>query len=261
MHTLFQPTLTASGLDRFGLSMRQAAPHRALAGVVHSYLQITACTATPYPVIPDGTQAIFMSPHGVMVGGALSRSHDVLMPEAGEYFGIRFYPAAMRRIFNWDMAELTDQFIDLHAVAGITDLHEAIYQQQSFKARVDVCQRWLLTQMRAASCTKLDHALALIHASSGTIKIKQLAAEVGCSDRHLNRLFRLHTGLGSKAFTQTVRLQQACQNIFRTPSQSLKVALDLGFTDQAHLIHEFQKRLLTSPGEFVDRFMSDFYNH
>jgi hypothetical protein len=61
----FQPTITETGLNNFGLSLKYSYPCRALKEVVHSYLQIRAERPTPYPVIPDGCQSIFISPQGL----------------------------------------------------------------------------------------------------------------------------------------------------------------------------------------------------
>ncbi len=86
----FQPTLTAPGLERFGLTLEYSDPCKILRHAVHSYLQITEDRATPYPVIPDGTQAVFISPHGLQLSGAQSRVCDVQILQPGSYFGIRF---------------------------------------------------------------------------------------------------------------------------------------------------------------------------
>jgi AraC-like DNA-binding protein len=48
--------------------------------------------------------------------------------------------------------------------------------------------------------------------------------------------------------------------MFALPGGYLNTALELGFYDQSHLIRDFKKHLLLSPGAFLQRFMSDFYN-
>lgn len=68
----FQPLLTNAGLQRFGLSLQEAPVNSRLKGIVHSYLQISTVKPTPYPTIPDETQAVFMSVHGSFIGGSQS---------------------------------------------------------------------------------------------------------------------------------------------------------------------------------------------
>ncbi len=258
----FQPILTQTGLKRFGLILKYSLACKTLRGTVHSYLQISTAKPTPYPVIPDGTQAVFIAPHGSKIGGAQSRARDIQILQPGDYFGIRFYPGALRHFFDLNLFEITDQSVDekYFPCRSFGDLHNNIYQHQDFHERAQVCEQWLLRQYKPRPATQFDHALSLIYQSLGTIKVAQLAAMVGWSSRHLNRLFRLHTGLSTKAFVQIIRFQHACKQLYIAPENSLNAALELGFFDQSHLIKDYKKRLLSSPSLFFDRFKSDFYN-
>lgn len=258
----FQPTITESGLKNFGLSLECSPPCDVLREVVHSYLQVRAEKPTPYPVMPDGTQSIFISPYGSMIGGAQSQACDVQMLETGDYFGIRFYPGALRYFFDLNLSEITDQFVDetYFPCRDFGDLHNSIYRYKNFHERAEVCEKWLLQHYKPQSGTQFDQALFLIYQSFGNARISHLADSVGWSSRHLNRLFRFHTGLNTKTFSKIIRIQHACRQLYIMPSGSLKPVLELGFFDQSHLIRDFRKCLLSNPGVFFDRFMSDFYN-
>jgi len=263
LFTSFQPTITTSGLSKFGLSLRSSAPCSALRTVVHSYLQIKADRATPYPVIPDGTQSIFISPNGAMIGGAQMQTCDIQILEAGEYFGVRFYSGALRHLFNLDLSEITEQFVDNKYIPcrAFSNLHHAIYQQIHYFQRVSICENWLLQHYQPQLKNSFDLALSLIYQSNGNVGIDQLAKNIGWSSRHLNRLFRFHTGLSTKSFSNIIRLQNVCQQLYLTPSGSLlDSALELGYFDQSHLIKDFRKHLLSNPSTFINRFMSDLYN-
>jgi len=259
----FQPTLTEPGLNRFGLAFVATPPCAVLRGIVHSYLQISAAAPTPYPVIPDGMQALYISPAGVRLAGALTQACDVPILEAGEYFGIRFYPGALRHFFNLDLGEITDQFVESCDLPGsdIAVLSDSIYQHASFQARAQVCEQWLLKRFDVQSVSRFDLLLSLVYRSKGDIKISQLSEAAGWSSRHLNRLFHRYTGLNAKGFVQVMRMQQACRQLLQPASDSLRVALESGFYDQAHLIKSCQKQLGSTPAQFINRFRSDFYNH
>lgn len=258
----FQPTLTAAGLNSFGLSLQHSPAHQQLRGIVHSYLQITAQKPTPYPVMPDGTQAVFISPEGSFISGAQSTACDVRIPGPGEYFGIRFYPGALRYFFKLDLSEITDQFADsgYFPCRNFRELHKHIYQHRHFQERAQVCEQWLFGHFQPQCITPFDQALSLIYQAFGNIRVADLANKVGWTGRHLNRLFRLHTGLSTKAFSQTIRIQHACRQWYLNPGYGVPTALELGFFDQSHLIKDYQKHLLASPKQFFARFMSDFYN-
>jgi len=262
----FQPLLEDAGQQRFELSAQQQLASGNLNGIVHSYLQIQTSKATPYPIIPDGTQAVFINPDGSTIGGAYSRSRDMQIPQPGFYFGIRFYPGALRHLFSLDLSEISDQLVDSHFLPckHFSQLHDEVYRQDSFQHRVKCCEQWILKHISGAIITSssnpFDHALDIIYRSFGNIDIATLAAKVDLSSRHLNRLFKQHVGLSTKTFTQIIRIQSACKNLLKHPNNSLRTAIDLGYFDQAHLLNEYKRRLLLNPHSFSKRFRSDFYN-
>lgn len=254
----FQPTLTRSGLKRFGLSVQWALPSRALASIVHLYLQITATEPAPYIVIPDGTQALYISSDSSRVGGTFSRTFEVPILQPGEYFGIWFRPGALRRLFDIDASEIRNQIVD-HKYLPCREfwpLHQRLYELGGFSERIHTCERWLLMRDPPRQPTPIDHALSLIYELRGDLKITQLERALGLSGRHINRLFQIHTGLSTKAFAQVVRVQHACRDLYDDPHGSTETALRAGFFDQSHLLRDFRRHLGTTPKEFFERFRS-----
>ncbi len=256
----FQPLFISHALRRYGLRLLEAPPCSSLTDIVHSYLQISASRATPYPVIPDGTQALYISEQGVQVAGALTHLHEVRIPQAGDYFGIRFHPGALRRLFKIDVSEITDGFVDSKFIpcGQLKDLHERIYDQKSFDQRVAVCRQWLLSHSQTTRSGPFEQALNIMQCNHTLARIDGIAKYIGWSARHLNRQFQLHTGLSAKGFSQVMRLQQACRHLFQENAGT--TSIDHGFYDQSHEIRAFHKYLLCAPGEFHRRFMSDLYN-
>lgn len=253
----FQPTLTEQGLAKFGLTLQQVKPAQPLAALVHSYLQINAAVATCYPVIPDGSQVLYISAKGILIGGAQTKINELKLP-AGEYFGIRFHAGALRHLFSLDLAEITDQQVptDFFPCRDMAQLHEAIYQTDSFTLRAQLCQNWLLKHYKPLPSDAFTLALQRILQSSGGHSIADLAQQGQCSTRQLQRWFRQYTGLAPKAFSDIIRLQAACCQFYMAD----QTCRDLGYFDQSHLIHDFKKRLLLPPQSFFQRFMSDCYN-
>jgi AraC-like DNA-binding protein len=258
----FQPTLTQSGLRKFGLTIRSAPPCDALKDIVNFYLQIKAERPTPYPVVPDGTQAVYISSQGSIVGGAQVKTCDIQILQPGEYFGIWFSPGSLRHLFNLNLEEVSGQFVDdrFFDCRIFSQLHENIYRYKNFLERVNICEKWLLNRHQQKPATKFDQALFLIYSSRGGERVSQIANNVGWTSRHLNRQFLQHTGLNTKTFSQIIRIQHVCRQLYLNPNESLIAALDTGYFDQAHLIKDFKKRLASTPDTFFDRFLSDFYN-
>lgn len=258
----FQPVLSEPGLQRFGLGLEQRRATAPLSRVVHSYLQISTDKPLSYAVIPDGTQAVFISPQGSFVGGVQSQATDIPISQGGEYFGVRFYPAALSYFFASNFSEITDNYVDsdYFGCPSFTRLHERVYAKSDFLSRSKVCEQWLLSRFRPFERKSFDRALSLIYQAEGDISVAEIGTQVGVSGRHLNRLFRQYIGVSTKAFSQIIRIQSASRTLFDSHHDSAKTALRLGFFDQAHLLNQFKKQLLFNPSSFLKRYMSDSYN-
>ncbi len=254
----FQPTLTQEGLGKLGLTLEHVEPSGPLKGIVRAYLQIRCEHPTPYPVMPDGTQAIYMSPLGSMVGGAQTASKNIQLLQPGEYFGVWFFPAALRHFFTLDLSEIVDQIVGSEYLGckPFNGLHEQVYRCKDFLQRAEVCEQWLMDNYSLTLAPQFDDALSIIYQSSGNERIGCIAKRIGWSSRHLNRFFLQHTGVGTKAFSNIVRAQSVCRELFFRESEVKNGSVEFGYYDQAHLIKSFQKHFKSSPSQF----MSDFYN-
>lgn len=262
IYTPFQPTLTEAGLKRFGISLVETLPGKTLEGVIHSYLQITASQPTLYPVMPDGMIGVYMSASGTMIGGAQTKAMDIPLLNAGEYFGIRFLPGAIRYFFDLDLSEISGQMVDqaFFPCDHFKYLHGDIYRYQRFDERVLECEKWLLSLFKEPQKTRFDEALSSILKNNGYCRVGQLANDLGWSSRHLNRQFLQHTGLSTKTFSQIVRVQRACRDICSGGDGMTNAPAERGYFDQPHLIKEFNRYYLSSPRVLFNRFMSDSYN-
>jgi len=258
----FQPTLTQAGLHQLGLGMQVSKPCDALKDIVYLYLQIKVEKQTLYPIMPDGTQAIYISQHGAMIGGALTEAREIPLIQPGEYFGIWFYPGALRYLFDLDLSEISNQFVkkEYFQCRKFLQLHADIYEYDDFCDRARVCERWVLGRVSSKQANSFDHALSIIYQSLGNERVGSIAEKVGRSSRHLNRQFLEYTGLGTKAFSQIIRAQNLCKQLYLNSSNSIRALREFGYYDQSHLIKAFKKYFKSTPEDFISYYMSDFYN-
>lgn len=97
-----------------------------------------------------------------------------------------------------------------------------------------------------------------ITASCGTIAMAELPGVVGLSERQFQRLFRKEVGLTPKQYARICRLRaSAIQLASGTRSKWAEIAAERGYTDQSHLIREFQALFGISPGEFERQFLAE----
>ena len=114
-------------------------------------------------------------------------------------------------------------------------------------------QDYLLLRLRTAPPRRqtgaADHAIAAIERASGQVRVEGLARQLGVSRQHLALQFRQHVGISPKLFARICRFRAASQGLKRLAEQPdwAQVALQYGYFDQSHLIHDFQDFARSSP--------------
>ncbi len=84
---------------------------------------------------------------------------------------------------------------------------------------------------------EVRRAWHVLRASGGTVRVADVAREVGWSERHLAARFRTEVGLTPKAAARVIRFDRARRLVPRLPGAT--VAATCGFADQAHLVRDF----------------------
>jgi AraC-like DNA-binding protein len=86
----------------------------------------------------------------------------------------------------------------------------------------------------------------------GNIKISELAKSVNISKRQLRRKYNQWIGVSTKTFCRIIRFQSILQSAKAYSKKNLfPLALDIGFYDQSHFIHEFSSFYGLTPLEFA----------
>lgn len=178
----FQPLQTACAQQALGLKIQSCRPQGKLAELVHSFIQVSVDRPTTYPVIPDGLSAIYVGKQATLCTSPLTEPLDFQLPEAGEYFGIRFFPGALRRLYSLDLTHTCGQLLGGAFLPDTTlsSLHRHLFQHQAFEKRVEVCKSALEAQETVSLSVLVEKALELIYSAKGGIEIeKVLASRLG----------------------------------------------------------------------------------
>ena len=94
------------------------------------------------------------------------------------------------------------------------------------------------------------NAASHILCSSGRARIGDVSAALALSPRQLERRFDALLGVSPKALAALMRYQLLWQDMATNPRFNALDAVDkYGYTDQAHLLHDFRRRHLMSPRE------------
>ncbi|MEJ0037849.1 MAG: helix-turn-helix domain-containing protein [Gammaproteobacteria bacterium] len=188
----------------------------------------------------------------VVVGLQTYRRVRLEIGGAHESFSLVFQPSGLHRLFRVPMAELTNREFDSRAVLGasISELQQQLGDCRSFEARARVADRYLLRQISGVHV--LDGVSAAANVTllrAGQIPMAQLLHSTGLSARQFERRFIRQVGMRPKLYSRIARFEAALDNKLRSPGKSwLRIAHELGYHDQMHLIHDFHELSGEAPG-------------
>lgn len=210
-------------------------------------------------LIPDGCFDFLFccdesQPAAFLWTSPYSRRKQPTFRQNSTYFGVRFFPEQSLLKFNFPMAELLDQQIQLFDVfLGEQAIVEKLIVAGTFQERIRIFIAFL-DKSRADLGKEIylvKHAITEIYRSKGTVKIKEVAFEVGCSEQYIRRQFDAYIGFSPKQFSQVVKFQNAL-DYFLSPDQPdmLDIVHETGYYDQAHFIKDFKKFMQVTPNQY-----------
>jgi len=228
------------------LPYTEIAPPADLAAFVDRFWLRTTLRGDPasrYRVLPDGcVDVIVHVGRGTAdVVGAMTRAIEVADAPA-ELIAVRFAPGTAAALAGCALGELTDRQADV-AELGIGDgaLVGRVLEAASAHARIAVLVDWL--RRRLAGAPRPDPLVACAVARLSSVdapRVDQLARELGVTRQHLARAFRREVGITPKELGRIARMQRAAAALGRGRVELARLAVELGYFDQAHLANDLR---------------------
>lgn len=166
--------------------------------------------------------------------------------------GTMLQPAAGTLLLGGRVRDLTDRAVPLDAVAGIdgaalighvraalADDPTASAAQQAAVAAVELALGGLLPVDEEGLL--VNAVVEYVEGNSDVQRASQVAAKFNLSERSLQRLTARRIGLSPKWLIQRRRLHEAAEALRAPePPDLARVAVDLGYADQAHFSRDFR---------------------
>ncbi len=188
---------------------------------------------TAHRVTADGHgDLIFFESGETRVVGVHDRVDHPLLTADTVAHGIRLRPEALATAFRLDAQHLRNRSLDVH------DLDTSSLAGLTFDAHgID---DWIST-------FEIDQAVVAATASlRGGVSVHTVAAEVGLSDRQLERRFKSAVGIGPKAYQRVERFQRFLR-LDGGGASLAERAHRAGYADQSHLTREARRLAGISP--------------
>jgi len=168
--------------------------------------------------------------------------------------GIRFHPAISYGLFNELVTKPTlVQGIDPLS-RSLIQLHAVLQTKTNHWSRLLTLSRWLKCSFNTLALlpNALSQAINDIRdIQTLTPSTQPIPTPIDISQRQLERYFHTWLGISAKKYQRVLRTRQAQSSIKMNPQLQLAdLALDHGFTDQAHMTREFKSIARITPGKY-----------
>ena len=114
-----------------------------------------------------------------------------------------------------------------------------------------LCERCGISEERSGrGDIRMERLVDFLHAHlDRAVSLADLAALAQCSEHHVIRMFRRHTGLPPHAFLSQIRLERA-RRLLNAGTSIADAAAQSGLCDQSHLTRMFRDRYGITPGRY-----------
>jgi AraC-like DNA-binding protein len=214
-------------------------------GIQHAlpsrYVSLVVSLESPIEVVhSDQSTASF----DMLVGGLHTR--PIAMQDLGGGRGViaQVEPLAAGLLLGVPASALVGQVVDLGSVWKCApELWERLAMAGTWPECFAVLDELFVRTMQegAGALPEVGRAWAHLVATAGTVRIADLAADVGWGRRNLLERFQAEVGLGPKQVARVVRFERASALLEqRSPAGVAAVALNCGYYDQAHMASEWR---------------------
>lgn len=104
----------------------------------------------------------------------------------------------------------------------------------------------------------IRYGIEQIEEARGKLAVETVAAELGYTARHMERLFFQVFSYGPKRFCRYIRLLNVISGMIQYPNQNLASLLEgTGYSDQSHFQREFKLFTGMTPRQFAKRYLKN----
>ena len=199
---------------------------------------------------------------GCLISGPRSEYFVIDTQQQLATVGVHFKPGGAFPFLAMPATEIQDLQVSLDAIWGraASDMREELLEAEGVDAKFDVLTRHLNRHARSLQRHPAV-AYALAEFKSGSRSVGSVTEDIGLSPKRFIQVFQDEVGLKPKLFCRVRRFQQVLHAIgLGQEIDWADVAIDCGYFDQAHFIHDFRAFSGLNPSEYVAR-RTEHLNH
>jgi AraC-like DNA-binding protein len=213
-------------------------------------------------VLPDGRFQVVLNLSAGTAAVSGLRSHHVVIDTArlSHVMGVVFRSAAARPFFEEPALDFYDRSVPLALVWGPTasQLVDRLRSETSARRRLAILEAALVEISSKSDRRRLTvqpavrYALRAFQTFPHIKSVADVSREIGWSRRWFCQAFGESVGMTPKRYCRLLRFQKVVRQVASGSRVDWAgTAVSCGFTDQAHLAHEFRAFSGLSPERFL----------
>ncbi len=193
---------------------------------------------------------------GSLLAGAHSEYLVISTAMQASVVGVSFKPGGAFPFLRMPAGELRNATVSLDTLwgAAAVDLRDRLLEALTREARIAVLEQVLLAELARGfdQHAAVGFALRQFMAEPHVATVAGVTNQIGLSPKRFIQVFRDETGFTPKVFCRIRRFQQALDCMDGRKSVDwAQVALDCGYFDQAHFIHDFRAFSGINPSSYL----------
>ena len=174
----------------------------------------------------------------------------------GWVFGIKFRPGAFYPFAKFPLSSITNKLLMLEEVfgSGGTAYEEELLSLKEETEKIRCAEQFIRERLpeKDGNIETINRIVECVINDRTIVKVEKIGALFNINTRTLQRLFNQYVGVSPKWIIQRYRLLEAVEQMNEGKVVDwAKLALDLGYFDQAHFIKDFQTMVGKSPEEYM----------
>lgn len=199
--------------------------------------------------------------------GTKAETQPFQIPKGIHVFGVRFQPGFSPSLQKpMRCAQFYNRAVPFEAVYEDCKIASELMQTMDFLYQVALFLSWYnelyaRNKERNTENVPLSYMKRAILESGGNVRMLEIASESGHTVRYLREMFFRETGLSPKKYARIIRLQETMQSLHLDRQHDYaNYAIDLGYSDQSHMIREFREFMHITPQKYVEMLQEKHYN-
>ncbi|MBX2993162.1 MAG: AraC family transcriptional regulator [Bacteroidetes bacterium] len=215
-------------------------------------------TETPKSIYDNLTLKEIQICKGCWASGVRTEPISIPSGKDSAMFIIAFKKGMAFPFFPLPMNEVSNHVVqaDILWKDFFADLRDALLAEsvpaRRFAVAATFLERQFHSRLNVNPC--VAYAVGRIVENPSQISMNILTQEIGYSQKHFIQMFKQAVGVAPKAYLTIMRFQRVIQEIERRRNIDWsQLALDTGYYDQAHFIHDFKRFSGFTPDEYMAR--------